>query len=190
MSAPLAIDLTFVPPYSIPVTSTHASLRSTLFAATLFLTFGLSGCGESDICLGCDPSSTPTPNPENSVDVIGDVFSVIPSNLYSDLRVLVCTNRVSTTPPLDCGGRNAEPDDNGDFAVSKVSPGALEVFFYLRFDSAELATLEDTDDKLSNITRGETVDIQSITVNLTTGLAEASYIQIGPTATPTPTPDA
>ncbi|HAC81290.1 MAG: hypothetical protein P8K76_14660 [Candidatus Binatia bacterium] len=164
------------------------SSRGLLLSTLFFLAFSLSGCGDSDICLGCDPSSTPTPNPENSVDVIGDIFSAIPSTLYSELRVLVCTNRPSSTPPLDCGGRNTEPDDNGDFALTKVSPGALEVFIYLRFDTAQLATLQDPGDKLSNITRGETVDVQSITVNLTTGVADASYIEIGPTATPTPTP--
>ena len=167
--------------------------RTLLLAA--FLSIGLSlplflaGCGGSDICLGCDPSSTPTPNPENSVDVIGDIFSAIPATLYTDLRVLVCTDRPSTTPPLDCGGRNTEPLDDGDFSISKVTPGSLEVFFYLRTDAEELAALEDPDEKLTNITRGETVDLQSITVNLNTGSAQASYIQIGPTATPTPTPD-
>ena len=70
-----------------------------------------------------------------------------------------------------------------------MTPGSLEVFFYLRTDAEELAALEDPDEKLTNITRGETVDLQSITVNLNTGSAQASYIQIGPTATPTPTPD-
>ena len=163
--------------------------RTVLLAAFLTIGLAISGCGGSDICLGCDPSSTPTPNPENSVDVIGDVFSVIPSTLYTDLRVLVCTDRPATTAPLDCGGRITEPDDEGDFSISKVSPGALEVFFYLRDDAEELATLEDPDEKLANVTRSETVDIQSITVNLDSGLAEASYIQIGPSATPTPTPE-
>ena len=158
-------------------------------AVFLFLSLAFSSCGGSDICLGCDPSSTPTPNPENSVDVIGDIFSVIPATLYTDLRVLVCTDRPDTTPPLDCGGRTTEPGNEGDFAISKVSPGALEVFFYLKDDATELATLEDAEAKLSDIKRAETVDLQSITVNLNSGLANASYIQIGPTATPTPTPD-
>lgn len=164
----------------------NSSPRTLLLAALVFLAFSLSGCGGSDICLGCDPSSTPTPNPQNSVDVNGDIFSAIPSTLYNDLRVLVCTDRASTTPPLECGGRNTEPDDNGDFAISKVSPGALELFIYLRDDSSRLATLQDPGDKLSDVTRSETVDVQSITVNLNTGLADAAYIEIGPTTTPTP----
>lgn len=164
------------------------SLAFTLLAAAISLSVGFSGCGGSDICLGCDPDATPTPNPENSVLVEGDLYAVIPDTLVEDMVVLVCTDREESTPAVDCGGRSVRPDGVGDFAVEKVRPGRLEVFFYPLADATQIAQLDDPESVLANVRAGETAEIQSVTVDLGTGLAEALHISVGPTPTPTPTP--
>jgi hypothetical protein len=150
----------------------------------------LAGCGGSNICLGCDPDATPTPNPENSVTVLGDLFTVIPDILLDELVVLVCSDRPAETAPLDCGGRSAQPDNDGAFSISKAREGSLELFIYRRTDTNQIAELEDPTDELGNVRAGETADIQSITANFNTGIATALHIDVGPTPTPTPTPTA
>lgn len=164
------------------------SFAFALLASALALSIGISGCGGSDICLGCDPDATPTPNPDNSVQVEGDLYAVIPDTLVEDMVVLVCTDRDESTPAVDCGGRSTRPDSIGDFSIEKVRPGALEVFFYPLGDASQLAQLDDPNDRLGDVRASESATIQSITVNLGTGIAEALNISVGPAPTPTPTP--
>ena len=92
------------------------------------------------------------------------------------------------TPAIDCGGRSTRPNSIGDFTVEKVRPGALEVFFYPLADSSQISQLDDPQARLTDTRAGETAEIQSVTINLGTGIAEALNISVGPTPTPTPTP--
>jgi hypothetical protein len=161
-----------------------------LLAMALLGQVAFSGCGGSNICLGCDPDTTPTPNPENSVAVDGDIFTVIPDTLLDELVVLACSERPPETAPLDCGGRSTQPTNDGEFSISKVSEGALEIFVYRRTDTSLIAELEDPTGVLGDVRAGETADIQSMTVNFNTGIATALHIDVGSTPTPTPAPTA
>lgn len=176
------------PPKLIAVRRPSDSTGVTLLGLALLSQLTLAGCGGSNICLGCDPDATPTPNPANSVTVDGDFFTVIPDTLLNELVVLACSNRPVETAPLDCGGRSAQPDGDGEFSIAKVTEGALEIFVYRHMDTDQIAELEDPTNQLGDIRSGETAEIQSITANFNTGIATALHIDVGTTPTPTPTP--
>jgi hypothetical protein len=156
----------------------------------------IASCGGSDICLGCDGNSTPSPN--TLVAVQGGIFQIQGSSaLPEQVRVVICVD--FTGAFLDCQNTfTTGVSSSGDFSRTRITEGALRVGFRLdpnddgTFEPTEpWAELQDPDGFLDNVAGGETAEILDITINFTDETATAEEIKVlrtsptpGATATP------
>lgn len=157
----------------------------------LVLGAAIASCGGSDICLGCDGNSTPSPN--TLVAVQGGIFQIQGSSaLPEQVRVVICVD--FTGAFLDCENTfTASVSSSGDFSRTRITEGALRIGFRLdpnddgTFEPTEpWAELQDPDSRLDNVTGGETAQVLDVTINFTGNTATADEITIVTSPSPTP----
>ncbi len=155
----------------------------------------LVACGGDDICLNCDPDSTPTPGPTTSIKLEGDILRLSTLDPLGSVVVVTCVDPQAGVPLADCTDAFTTLADNeGHFSRTRISVGALGLFFWIdrnedgRVDPTDpYAVLQDPEGKLSDVTGGETVAIEAAQVDFTTQTAIATIV-LSRTPTPTPSP--
>ncbi len=157
----------------------------------------LVACGGDDICLNCNPDSTPTPGPTTSVTLEGDILRLSTLDPLSSVVIVTCVDPAAGVPLADCSDAfTTQADNEGNFTRSRITAGALALFFWIdRNEDGQVdpgdpyAVLQDPESRLADVTGGETVDIQAAQVDFATQTAVATIV-LSRTPTPTPVPTA
>jgi hypothetical protein len=157
----------------------------------------IASCGGSDICLGCDGNSTPSPN--TLVAVQGNIFQIQGSPaLPEQVRVVICVDATGDFLSCENDAFTTGVSSTGEFSRTRITEGALRIGFRLdpnddgRFDPDEpWAELQDPDGFLDDVAGGETAQVLDVTIDFAANTATAEEIEIvraSPTPAATATP--
>jgi hypothetical protein len=161
--------------------------------AALGFAVWLSACGGEDICLNCNAVPTPTPGPQNTVGLNGNIQRTESwFGPLSDVMVLVCVD--SSSDFANCPTvYQTEVTVEGQFRRTRIDPGSLRVAFWVDQNEDGMidpndpfAELLDPESELVNVEEDETVTVSEAVVNFGARTAVAG-IGVDPTPTPAPT---